>query len=65
MNILKLMGILFFMTFLKLLEQFSLAEDGGIRVDDKMRTSENDVYAAGDVCTASWEPAQHWLQVPV
>ncbi|XP_056016616.1 pyridine nucleotide-disulfide oxidoreductase domain-containing protein 1-like [Ostrea edulis] len=43
--------------------QFTLAEDGGIRVDDKMRTSEDDVYAAGDVCTASWEPAQHWLQM--
>ncbi|XP_062620170.1 pyridine nucleotide-disulfide oxidoreductase domain-containing protein 1-like [Saccostrea cucullata] len=43
--------------------QFSLAEDGGICVDDKMRTSEVDVYAAGDVCTACWEPAQHWLQM--
>lgn len=40
-----------------------LADDSGIRVDDMMRTSEKDVYAAGDVCTAGWEPAKHWLQV--
>lgn len=43
--------------------QFALAEDFGIQVDDMMRTSEKDVYAAGDVCTAGWEPAKHWLQM--
>lgn len=43
--------------------QFLLADDSGIRVDDMMRTSEKDVYAAGDVCTAGWEPAKHWLQM--
>ena len=28
-----------------------------------METSIPDVYAAGDVCHASWEEAPHWLQV--
>lgn len=46
-----------------MVEQFTLADDSGIQVDDMMRTSEKDVYAAGDVCTAGWEPAKHWLQV--
>ncbi|KAL7738865.1 hypothetical protein ACLKA6_001314 [Drosophila palustris] len=40
-----------------------LAEDGGINVDDMMRTNLSDVYAAGDVCTAAWMPAQHWFQM--
>nr|XP_022295715.1 pyridine nucleotide-disulfide oxidoreductase domain-containing protein 1-like [Crassostrea virginica] len=43
--------------------QFTVARDCGILVNDKMRTSEEDVYAAGDVCTAGWEPAHHWLQM--
>ena len=43
--------------------QFSLAEDGGLRVDDHMLTSEPDVYAAGDVCSACWEPSALWQQV--
>ena len=30
-----------------------------------MQTSIPDVYAAGDVCDASWEHAHHWLQVTV
>lgn len=46
-----------------MVEQFTFADDSGIQVDDMMRTSEKDVYAAGDVCTAGWEPAKHWLQV--
>lgn len=53
------------MDFHYLVEQFLLADDFGIQVDDMMRTSEKDVYAAGDVCTAGWEPAKHWLQVHV
>ncbi|KAH8377501.1 hypothetical protein KR093_005752 [Drosophila rubida] len=40
-----------------------LAEDGGINVDEMMRTNLCDVYAAGDVCTAAWMPAQHWFQM--
>ncbi|MBN3311729.1 PYRD1 protein, partial [Atractosteus spatula] len=39
------------------------ADDSGIKVDDHMRTSVPDVYAAGDVCTASWEPSALWQQM--
>ncbi|KAL4232913.1 Pyridine nucleotide-disulfide oxidoreductase domain-containing protein 1 [Mactra antiquata] len=42
---------------------FDIAEDGGIKVNDKMQTSVKDIYAAGDVCNASWEHASHWLQM--
>uniref|UniRef100_A0A1A8NSW5 Pyridine nucleotide-disulfide oxidoreductase domain-containing protein 1 n=1 Tax=Nothobranchius rachovii TaxID=451742 RepID=A0A1A8NSW5_9TELE len=37
--------------------------DGGLQVDDHMRTSEPDVYAAGDVCTACWEHSPLWQQM--
>lgn len=43
--------------------QFRLADDGGLQVDDHMMTSEPDVYAAGDVCTACWEHSPFWQQV--
>ncbi|KAL7370514.1 hypothetical protein ABVT39_002898 [Epinephelus coioides] len=42
---------------------FALAEDGGLQVDDHMMTSEPDVYAAGDVCTACWEHSPLWQQM--
>ncbi|XP_053391331.1 pyridine nucleotide-disulfide oxidoreductase domain-containing protein 1-like [Mercenaria mercenaria] len=42
---------------------FELAEDGGMKVNEKMQTSKADVYAAGDVCTACWEHASHWVQM--
>ncbi|XP_006815333.1 pyridine nucleotide-disulfide oxidoreductase domain-containing protein 1-like, partial [Saccoglossus kowalevskii] len=42
---------------------FMLSDDGGIVVDDHMRTNLPYVYAAGDVCTASWEFATHWFQM--
>lgn len=42
---------------------FSLADDGGLKVDDQMQTSESDVYAAGDVCTACWKPSPLWHQM--
>uniref|UniRef100_A0A3B4XD27 Pyridine nucleotide-disulfide oxidoreductase domain-containing protein 1 n=1 Tax=Seriola lalandi dorsalis TaxID=1841481 RepID=A0A3B4XD27_SERLL len=42
---------------------FALADDGGLRVDDHMMTSELDVYAAGDVCTACWEHSPLWQQM--
>ena len=32
-------------------------------IDNKMRTNLCDVYAAGDVCTASWTHSQLWFQV--
>ncbi|XP_072035637.1 pyridine nucleotide-disulfide oxidoreductase domain-containing protein 1-like isoform X2 [Amphiura filiformis] len=40
-----------------------LADDKGMKVDDHMRTNIEHIYAAGDVCTASWEPATHWMQM--
>lgn len=39
------------------------ADDGGIVVDDQMRSSLAGVYAAGDACTANWEQAKHWFQM--
>ena len=38
-------------------------EEGAIVIDDTMRTSKLDIYAAGDVCSAGWDPAHHWLQM--
>lgn len=40
-----------------------LAEDGGVRVDKRMRTSVQGIFAAGDCCTADWERAEHWFQM--
>ncbi|XP_042367173.1 pyridine nucleotide-disulfide oxidoreductase domain-containing protein 1 isoform X1 [Plectropomus leopardus] len=42
---------------------FAIADDGGLQVDDHMMTSEPDVYAAGDVCTACWEHSPMWQQM--
>ncbi|XP_029681642.1 pyridine nucleotide-disulfide oxidoreductase domain-containing protein 1 isoform X1 [Takifugu rubripes] len=42
---------------------FALADDGGLQVNDHMMTSEPDVYAAGDVCTACWERSPLWHQM--
>ncbi|KAJ6666241.1 hypothetical protein lerEdw1_000513 [Lerista edwardsae] len=42
---------------------FALGEDGGLKVDKYMRTSLPDIYAAGDICTASWEPSPIWQQM--
>uniref|UniRef100_A0A0R3RKN2 Pyridine nucleotide-disulfide oxidoreductase domain-containing protein 1 n=1 Tax=Elaeophora elaphi TaxID=1147741 RepID=A0A0R3RKN2_9BILA len=41
----------------------NLAKDGGIIVDEHMLSSVKDVYACGDVCTASWPWAKHWMQM--
>lgn len=43
--------------------KFEIADDKGIKVNCRMQTNIQDVYAAGDVCTASWTPARHWLQM--
>jgi len=40
-----------------------LSDDGGILVDELMKTSVDGIYAAGDVCTAGWEKAKHWFQM--
>lgn len=37
--------------------------DGGIFVDELMRTSVPNVYAAGDCCYAGWKHAEHWFQM--
>ncbi|GIX78697.1 pyridine nucleotide-disulfide oxidoreductase domain-containing protein 1 [Caerostris extrusa] len=42
---------------------FNYAEDGGIMVDDQMKTNLDDIFAAGDVCTASWPLSKHWFQM--
>ncbi|XP_014468888.1 PREDICTED: pyridine nucleotide-disulfide oxidoreductase domain-containing protein 1 [Dinoponera quadriceps] len=45
------------------LENLERAEDAGLSVDWKLETSQRDVYAAGDVCTADWPKARHWFQM--
>ncbi|XP_073418437.1 pyridine nucleotide-disulfide oxidoreductase domain-containing protein 1 isoform X2 [Dendrobates tinctorius] len=40
-----------------------IGEDRGLKVDDHMRTTANNVYAAGDVCSAGWTPSPHWQQM--
>ncbi|XP_053110004.1 pyridine nucleotide-disulfide oxidoreductase domain-containing protein 1 isoform X2 [Hemicordylus capensis] len=42
---------------------FTLGEDGGLKVDKYMHTSLPDIYAAGDICTTSWEPSPFWQQM--
>ncbi|XP_061770074.1 pyridine nucleotide-disulfide oxidoreductase domain-containing protein 1 isoform X4 [Nerophis ophidion] len=42
---------------------FAVADDGGLRVDHHMMTSQPDVYAAGDVCSACWEHSPFWQQM--
>ncbi|XP_067860833.1 pyridine nucleotide-disulfide oxidoreductase domain-containing protein 1 [Heptranchias perlo] len=42
---------------------FDVAEDGGLKVDEQMRTSVPDIFAAGDVCTVSWESRALWQQM--
>ncbi|XP_075211413.1 pyridine nucleotide-disulfide oxidoreductase domain 1 [Lycorma delicatula] len=42
---------------------FELSIDGGIKVNEKMETNVEDIFAAGDVCTPSWDCAPHWFQM--
>ncbi|XP_053575105.1 pyridine nucleotide-disulfide oxidoreductase domain-containing protein 1 [Bombina bombina] len=42
---------------------FDLADDGGLKVDEQMRTSLPHIFAAGDICTASWEISPLWQQM--
>lgn len=44
-------------------QPFEFGPDGGIFVNDLMETSTANVYAAGDVCHAGWNRAQHWFQM--
>ena len=41
----------------------SLDSEGAVRVDSRMQTSQPHIYAAGDLCSADWTHATHWLQV--
>lgn len=43
--------------------QLKLSTDGGIIVDQCMRTSLDGIYAAGDVCSPSWTPSELWFQM--
>ena len=45
------------------LEDLKKGENNGLSVDWKLETSEKDIYAAGDVCTADWPKAKHWFQM--
>ncbi|EDV26459.1 uncharacterized protein TRIADDRAFT_22271 [Trichoplax adhaerens] len=42
---------------------FQIGKDGGIVVDDHMKTRVANIYAAGDVCCAGWDHAPHWFQM--
>ncbi|KAM7022285.1 LOW QUALITY PROTEIN: pyridine nucleotide-disulfide oxidoreductase domain-containing protein 1-like [Passerculus sandwichensis] len=42
---------------------FAVGEDGGLKVDKHMHMSLPDVFAAGDICTAAWEPSPVWHQM--
>lgn len=42
---------------------FELATDGGICVDELMKTSTDSIFAAGDVCHASWIHSNFWHQM--
>ncbi|KAJ3655268.1 hypothetical protein Zmor_014404 [Zophobas morio] len=43
--------------------EFKKSEDGGIQINEFMQTSLQDIYAAGDLCNASWPLAKHWFQM--
>lgn len=45
------------------LEHLKRGEDAGLLVDWQLKTSERDIYAAGDVCSANWSKAKHWFQM--
>lgn len=44
-------------------KKLNRAEDGGILIDENMKTNLDGIYAAGDVATAGWSPAKHWFQM--
>ena len=50
-------------TLNSLFVQVALSDEGGVAIDNEMRSNLRDVYAAGDVCTASWEHSLLWFQV--
>ncbi|XP_055386057.1 pyridine nucleotide-disulfide oxidoreductase domain-containing protein 1 [Condylostylus longicornis] len=44
-------------------KEFKLGPDGGICVDELQRTNLNFIYAAGDICCASWDLSDDWFQM--
>lgn len=40
-----------------------IGPDGGINVNEMQESSIPDVFAAGDVAHAGWQPAAHWFQL--
>lgn len=45
------------------LECLKKENDGGYSVDWKLETSEEGIFAAGDVCSVNWDVAKHWFQM--
>lgn len=56
-------GVVPSINFTMTAEQFRFGPDGGIFVNDLMESSISNIYAAGDVCYAGWNLAQHWFQM--
>lgn len=56
-------GVLPCINFHMTTEPFQFGPDGGILVNDLMETSISNIFAAGDVCHAGWNRAQHWFQM--
>lgn len=54
-------GVLPNVNFTMTAEQFRFGPDGGIFVNDLMESSIPNIYAAGDVCYAGWNWADHWF----
>lgn len=44
-------------------DEFKLGPEGGIVIDELMRTSVDSIFAAGDVCFAGWEHSKFWHQM--
>ncbi|XP_066157412.1 pyridine nucleotide-disulfide oxidoreductase domain-containing protein 1 [Euwallacea fornicatus] len=44
-------------------KKLDLALDEGIKVDQYMKTNLDNIYAAGDICSANWDLAKHWFQM--
>lgn len=42
---------------------FVLGTDGGVKVNEMMASSVENIFAAGDVCCAGWELADNWFQM--
>lgn len=40
-----------------------LAADGGVLVDERLRSSNPRIFAAGDACTVAWPTAATWFQM--